>query len=125
MPTQINHVAIYASNIYRTSEFYQSIFGAKETERKYTSSGRIRMLRLSLNDKQCIELFNYDDCYAQPSIPHVTSGYMHIGYFVSNVEDYIKKVSLIEQDFIGSDGIRRVFLRDPENNQIELIENKI
>lgn len=123
----IDHIAIYAKDMNNMIEFYSYVFAFKETERKCHENGEIKMVRLRINDFQCVELFNFDNQIGS-SKGHVTSGYMHLGVKVEDIEKYVKILFLnnikLDQDFIGSDGTRHVFFQDPEHNQIELSENK-
>lgn len=121
---KIDHIAIYAKNILCLSEFYIQTFGFVETNRKYHEDGKIKMIGLKVNETQMIELFNFDRDDHNLNQGYVNSGYMHLGFEIYDLNSFLVGVNsnIIEQNFIGTDGIHHIFIRDPEKNLIELSE---
>lgn len=119
---QINHIAIYAKELVNTVEFYCQVFGFPKTEIKYHEDGRIKMIRLEVNESQSIEFMNFDKDPPKKKGEYVTSGYMHFGLSLNNVHEYAKRTRQEYSTFIASDGSTRIFIKDPEENLIELCE---
>ena len=91
MLLQIDHYAIYAKDIKRLATFYRDILELSELDRTYHKDGTVKMVRLLVNNKQCIELFNYDNLPTQKD-GYVNSGYMHLGFAVEDIDCVISKL---------------------------------
>lgn len=117
MKIYINHIAIYAKDMLKMLEFYKNILGFNVVEIKYHENNSIKMIRMSVNEEQSIELFNFDTFSTNKEGEFVNSGFMHIGF---EYKDLKKEINNINKNvFIGDDKRKHFFIKDPENNLIE------
>lgn len=124
---KIHHIAIYVNNFDEMLMFYCNVLGFTETQRIYHGNGNVKMIKLSISEQQILELFNFD--YVNKEIKHkfVNWGYMHVGFAVESLSVLKKKlldnnVNIIDETEFGNDGLKHLFVEDPEKNLIEFTE---
>lgn len=122
----IHHVAIIASDIDKSKDFYSKILGfeiSKETYRKERDSFKID---LKINDQSQIELFSFPNSPKRVSYPEAL-GLRHLAFEVENLDQAVNhlKENNIEVEEVRLDeitGKRFTFFKDPDNLPLEVYE---
>lgn len=122
----VNHIAIIASDIEQSIDFYVNKLGFGIIRRVYREERKSWKVDLSLNGEYLIELFTFPDAPARPSYPEAL-GLRHLAFSVSDIEECIKELNAkgIKTEDIRIDpytGNRCVFFSDPDNLPLELVE---
>ncbi len=123
---QIHHIAIIASNIDVSKDFYSKVLGfpiIRETFRKERNSWKID---LQVNPITQIELFSFPAAPPRPSRPEAI-GLRHLAFAVEDLDEAVKhlKSNKIEVEDIRVDettGKRFTFFADPDNLPLEIYE---
>lgn len=122
----INHIAIYANDMAKMLFFYSNILGFTEIKRVYHENGMIKMIGLAIGDEQMIELFNFNFQNNEMKHKYVNWGFMHVGFAVDRINDIKRKIEesgvAIEELSRGNDGLKHLFIFDPERNLLEFTE---
>lgn len=132
MEFQPHHVALTVSNIEKTIEFYKK-FGFKEVIRWKAEDNSLIVVHLKLNNF-ILELFSFKDVKEGAvekelfeDLKH--KGYRHFALKVENLEEIYSKLKEkgiipINQITEGKTGIKYFFIKDPEGNFLEIVEDK-
>lgn len=126
---EVNHIAIIASNIERSIEFYVNVLGFTIIRKVYREERDSWKVDLALNGDYLIELFTFPDAPQRPSYPEAL-GLRHLAFSVDDIEASIAELEAkgIEPEAIRIDpftNCRCVFFADPDGLPIELVEISI
>ena len=126
----VHHVSLVVSNIDDSIQFY-SILGFIDKYRFCNSEGTVEIHHLK-NTAFIIELFKYSDC--ESNINHETEdnhkiGIEHFSMQVENIENAYNEllnqnVKILTPITEGRTGIKYFFICDPDDNKIEIVEDK-
>ena len=126
MITGIGHIAITASNIEASLNFYTRILGLPEAFRMHNDDGSLWMVYLKTGGDDFIELFTSGG--EVPDIPRNASGFKHLCLWVDDIEatlrDLKNKGLDVDPDNIrtGRSKCRQYFIADPDGVRIELMQ---
>ncbi len=131
MEFYIHHVCISVSDIEKSTQFYR-YFGFEEVADYTAEDGSFRIKHLKLGDF-IIELFWFSD--HTPAVRKdlwddlKTGGYRHIAFKVEDIHEILEK---LKKDKVadtktqvnkGRTGILYFFIRDPDGNFVEIVQD--
>ena len=141
-----DHINIGARNVERLADFYEQVFGCTRLSAGVRMSGALMARGMGLRDAEVhavwmrfpghgdegpmLELFEYTQSLERPKSYANHHGYNHIAFEVPNVEVTADAVIAAGGSRLGeivdfespSEGvITFVFLRDPEDNIVQLV----
>lgn len=122
----VNHIAVIASNIERSIEFYTDVLGCEIIRRVYREERDSWKVDLALNGDYLIELFTFPGAPQRPSYPEAL-GLRHLAFTVSDLDTSIQELQAkgVHTEGVRIDpftGCRCVFFADPDGLPIELVE---
>lgn len=126
MITGIGHIAITASNIEASLNFYTRILGLPEAFRMHNDDGSLWMVYLKTGSDDFIELFTSGGDV--PDIPRNASGFKHICLWVDDIEATLRDLQSRGLDVdpnnirTGRSKCRQYFIADPDGVRIELMQ---
>jgi glyoxylase I family protein len=121
----VNHVAIIASDLEKSIDFYVNKLGLKQFDRIDRPERKSSIIYL--NAGNCIvELFSFPDPPKRLSYPEA-AGLRHLAFSVPNFDEVIAKLEEMEIDYVpiqddARTGKRMTFIFDPDQLPIELSE---
>ncbi|ARB75903.1 SMU1112c/YaeR family gloxylase I-like metalloprotein [Pasteurella multocida] len=121
-----HHVAIIASDYFKSKDFYTTILGAEIIHETYRSERNSYKLDLRCRDGSQIELFSFPDSPTRLTYPEAC-GLRHLAFRVEQLDNFIDflRDKHIECEPVRVDpitGKRFTFLRDPDDLPLELYE---
>ncbi len=121
MLTDLAHIALRTSNLERSLEFYVKL-GIFEAFRLNHEDGRLMLVYLHIGEDRFLELFPGGDDNA-PRDTH----FMHLCLRSSDLKADVARleaegVRIDVQPQLGLDNNWQAWVRDPDGNQIELME---
>ncbi|WP_457638950.1 VOC family protein [Persephonella sp.] len=129
---RVHHTAISVSNMEKTLQFY-SRFGFVEVASYEDPDGNFSVKHLKLGDF-ILEVFWFKELNKSKPLPLwedlKNSGYRHIALQVDNIYetlDLLKAEGIAESQTEvqrGKTGILYFFIRDPDGNFVEIVEDK-
>lgn len=119
---QFNHIALSVKNVDASVAFYQTVFQFKEIENT-ASNSKTRWLAIDV-DKQLHLIY-------RPNAEIVTNKALHLAFSTDNFETFIKHLEQLnivfsdwkntpDKSYIRNDGIRQIYLQDPDDYWIEV-----
>lgn len=136
----MRHVGIVVANMDKALGFYRDLLGMK-IKRDMLESGdfidnilalknvKVRTVKLSMSDGNLIELLHYESHPSHPVDRKICDlGYTHVAFTVDNLDSEYERLKKTGVEFVSAPrtspdgGAKVVFCRDPEGNQIELVE---
>ena len=123
---QVNHIAIIASDIEKSINFYVDVLGFTIIRKVYREDRDSWKVDLALNGEYLIELFTFPDAPHRLSYPEAL-GLRHLAFTVKDIVTCISELKAkgIEPESIRTDpftGYRCVFFADPDGLPLELVE---
>lgn len=123
----IEHVAIYGNDINKMLSFYNEVLEFDVIMKRFDDVGKIRCVTLKINEKEKIEIMNFDFLKVEKRDIYVNQGFMHIGLGCNNIAKMrekllIKNIDIKEEIKVGYDRKEHFFIEDPEKNLIEFTE---
>ncbi|PRX09237.1 UNVERIFIED_ORG: lactoylglutathione lyase [Martelella mediterranea] len=123
--TGIAHVAIRCTDIEKSLEFYQTVFGFPEMFRLNQDDGRVWLVYLKVTDTVYLELFPEGEGNPVPG-PNAT-GLNHFCVETGDIDAAAKRfadmnVPLAKPVVTGRDGNRQCWVDDPDGNRIEVMQ---
>ena len=125
--TTIQHVALNCRNLGAQENFYTKHFGFRRS-RVFNAGTKDEFIMLRLGST-CLELFSAQDNAKSLVAGEQPVGFKHLAFEVPNLEAAITK---LHADGIKTDGIidcsgvvaglRVCFFKDPDGNQLELMQ---
>lgn len=124
--SNVNHIAIIASEIERSIAFYADVLGFTIIRKVYREDRDSWKVDLALNDNYLIELFTFPNAPERPSYPEAL-GLRHLAFTVNDIDTCIAELKSkgVEPEGIRIDpftGCRCTFFADPDGLPIELVE---
>ena len=126
MITGLGHIAITASDIDRSLDFYCNILGLPEAFRVNNDDGGLWMVYLKTGPDDFIEIFTGGD--PPPEAPRNAAGIKHICLWVDDIDATLKDLADrgldVDPDAVrsGRSGCRQYFIADPDGVRIELMQ---
>lgn len=122
----VNHIAIIASDIDRSIDFYTQVLGMEVIRRVYRQERDSYKVDLALDGAYLIELFTFPGAPERPSYPEAL-GLRHLAFTVEDIDRSIadlqsKGVHTEEVRIDPYTGCRCVFFADPDGLPLELVE---
>lgn len=122
----IDHVAIYVSDLVAEINFFVKYFGAKSNDGYHNPAKKFRSYFLTFDDGSRLEVMNREDITEQAGI---RLGFHHIALNVGDkqaVDDLTANmahdgISVISAPRTTGDGYYESVVLDPEGNSIELV----
>lgn len=123
----VNHIAIIASDIQRSIDFYVGVLGFQVIRQVYRQERDSHKVDLAMNGTYLIELFTFPGAPKRPSYPEA-QGLRHLAFSVTDIEQSIAELRShgIPTEPIRIDpftGCRCVFFADPDGLPLELVES--
>jgi lactoylglutathione lyase len=123
--TGLMHAAVRVADVERSLAFYVGKLGLKEMYRQYYENGDLWLIYLRIIDEQYLEIFpnaTGDACADDKS-----NGLNHICLTVPSIADFIAEmkrlgIPLWRELKIGGDRNQQCWIRDPDENRIEVME---
>lgn len=122
----IDHIAIIASDINISKDFYSGILGFPIISQQHRKERDSWKIDLKVNDQTSIELFSFPNSPKRVSYPEAL-GLRHLAFKVDSLGEIINhlKENNIEVENIRVDevtGKRFTFIKDPDGLPLELYE---
>ncbi len=122
----LHHIAIICSDYERSKKFYTEVLGFEVLNEVYRKERDSYKLDLSLNGQYLIELFSFPNTPPRPTQPEAC-GLRHIAFAVTDIGATVKELADkgVIAEPIRTDEFthkRFTFLRDPDDQPIELYE---
>ena len=147
---QMRHIGLYVNDLIKISEFYKQVFHmhiiCENIEQKDSlvneifdeKNVSIKITKLitdqgkesGIDDMlELIEIKGMDKNLARKTSKIYATGCMHIGFGIKNIENVVIKIKELGGQkctniCVMKNGNKCCFCQDPENNWLELIENK-
>ncbi len=123
--SKIDHVAIIASDLDKSLDFYTKILGFTEMSRIERKERESTIVYLDAGNFK-VELFSFPDTPKRMSYPEAT-GLRHIAFAVKNFDAIVKSLHergiIFEGERIDPTSQKRVvFFMDPDDLPIEIVE---
>ncbi len=123
---KVNHIAIIASNIEKSIEFYVNVLGFSIIRKVYREERDSWKVDLALHDEYLIELFTFPDAPKRLSYPEAL-GLRHLAFSVDDMNACITELNAkgVKTEDVRVDpftGYKCVFFADPDGLPIELVE---
>jgi lactoylglutathione lyase len=126
----IDHIAIWTTDIERLKSFYETYFDAKSGKKYVNETKRFQSYFLTFNSGARLEIMQKPEIPDRENKSIQFSGYAHIAISVGskkNVDDLTQK--LIDDGYKNPDGPRHTgdgyyesVILDPDGNRIEITE---
>jgi lactoylglutathione lyase len=121
MITAIGHAAFNVSNLDQSLDFYTRQLGFSEMFRLYNDEGVLWIIYLRVSDTVYLELFPSE------SVEPNKGSYSHLCLEVDDMQATVEElksrgVSFDSENTQGKDSNRQSWIRDPDDNRIELME---
>lgn len=123
--TGMMHVAVRVADVDRAIAFYVGKLGLQEMYRQYYDNGDLWLVYLRITDNQFLEIF--PNATSQTCPDFNSNGLNHICLTVPSIVDFIAEmerlgIPLWRQRKTGGDRNEQVWIRDPDENRIEVME---
>jgi lactoylglutathione lyase len=123
--TGLMHVAIRVADVDRAVDFYVGKLGLREMYRQYRENGDLWLIYLRITDEQFLEIFPHATELTCPDFD--SNGLNHICLTVPSITEFIAEmerlgIPLWRQRKTGGDRNEQVWIRDPDENRIEVME---
>ena len=123
-PAKLNHIALYATDLDRSKDFYQSLFNLTLIEEPFKVG---RHVWFSLGGSAQLHLIK--SIGEQQIVEHAKSD--HLCFSVRSIEAFIEKLKLLGikyEDVPGTanmytvrvDGVKQIYLQDPDGHWLEV-----
>jgi glyoxylase I family protein len=124
--TQVDHIAIIASNYEVSKRFYVNILGLEIIRETFREERNSHKLDLKINETTQIELFSFPNTVPRAGSPEAC-GLRHLAFTVPDIEACVAYLQLQELrvEPIRVDpltGKRYTFFKDPDGLPLELYE---
>ena len=126
MNINITHIALYATDIEKSKEFYTKYFNGVNNE-KYTNAEGFSSYFITYSSGAQLELMSHTDLEFRPVIDKV-NGWSHIAFSVGSKEEVLRITNLICDDGYElysaprntGDGYFESAVADPDGNRVEI-----
>jgi lactoylglutathione lyase len=123
--TGLMHAAIRVADVERSLAFYVGKLGLQEMFRQFYDNGDLWMVYLRITDEQYLEIFPNAVGDACPD--DKSNGLNHICLTVPDISAFIEQMEQLEiplwrQRKTGGDRNQQCWIRDPDENRIEIME---
>ena len=123
--TALMHVAIRVADVDRALAFYIGKLGLREVFRQYYNNGDLWLIYLRITDEQYLEIF--PNATSDTCADFESNGLNHICLTVPNISEFIAEMAqlgipLWRQCRTGGDRNEQAWIRDPDENRIEVME---
>ncbi|MCS6266975.1 MAG: VOC family protein [Vampirovibrio sp.] len=124
--TQVDHIAIIASNYAVSKRFYVEILGLDIIRETFREARNSYKLDLKINDTTQIELFSFPENLPRAGYPEAC-GLRHLAFSVPDVEacvGYLQSQEVLVEPIRVDEltGKRYTFFKDPDGLPLELYE---
>lgn len=125
MVKSILHIAIYCSDIEKSTDFYTRVLGMKHLFNQNKDDGSLWYVYLYSGAGTFVELFPLSEGSERPT--QATPGITHICLAVEDIEEAARKVKaedypLESEPRLGGDGNWQAWVIDPDGVRIELMQ---
>ena len=126
MITGLGHLAITASDIDRSLDFYCNILGLPEAFRMHNDEGKLWMVYVQTGPDDFIEIFTGGSPPAESA--GNAAGFKHVCLWVDDIEATLKDLEARGLDVdlagirTGRSRCRQYFIADPDGVRIELMQ---
>ena len=122
MITDLGHAAFAAHDLERTLAFY-ALLGIRESFRLHHADGSLMLVYLHVAGDRFIEVFPD----GPPPDPHRTGSFMHLCLIADDLHATVEHlraagVAIEREPKVGLDHNWQAWVRDPDGNQIELMQ---
>ena len=126
---RIEHIAMYANNLEKEKEFFETYFGAKAGDKYVHEEIGFSSYFLKFQDGARLEIMHNTEMNDAPKHRKRT-GFIHIAFAVGGKEDVDRITEKLKNDGYEvisgprttGDGYYESCILDPEGNQIEITE---
>jgi lactoylglutathione lyase len=120
--TKITHIAVYVKDLKRSSEFYKNVFGFPEIDEPF-KDGLHTWLDIGNNTSMHL--------IQAPWEPITINKINHICFSVPSMDDFVKNLAQLKIEYedwpgnknkinIRPDGIKQIYVKDPDGYWIEI-----
>ncbi len=122
MITDLGHPAFAAQDVGRTLEFYAPL-GIEEAFRLHHDDGSLMLVYLHVSGDRFIEVFPG----GPPTDPDRPQSFMHLCLLTDDIQSAVEHLRqsgapIVSETALGLDGNLQAWTRDPDGNQIELMQ---
>jgi lactoylglutathione lyase len=122
MITDLGHPAFAAHDVDETIGFYE-VLGIEEAFRLHNDDGSLMLVYLHVSGDRFVEVFPG----GPPPDPERTQSFMHICLLTDDVHATVEHLRengapIDREPLVGLDGNWQAWTRDPDGNQIELMQ---
>jgi len=128
MKIKITHVAVYATDIERSREYYEKYFGGRSSS-KYRNSKGFSSYFVTFDDGASLEIMHHTQLEKR-QVADKVNGWSHIAFSVGDRETVISLTEKIVSDGyelyspprVTGDGYFESCVADPDGNRVEITE---